>query len=167
MCYQKSQKLKIPVIASNEKIMMGLPDRTDADVDSIVEELKSGAIPGCVMLDYEKLGELVPKLAQVMAPIRDAEGITAIPTDEEFKAYVDKCAKCGECVLACPEEQDIPEALEYAAKGSYEYLEAIHDACIGCRRCEQVCKKEIPILNVIEKAAQKSISEEKGLGQSR
>jgi len=159
----EAQKLKIPVIASNEKIMMGLPDRTDVDVDSIVEEIKSGAIPGCVMLDYDKLGELVPKIAEVMAPIRDAEGITAIPTDEEFKAYVDKCAKCGECLLACPEELDIPEALEYAAKGSYEYLEAIHDVCIGCRRCEQVCKKEIPILNVIEKAAQKSISEEKGL----
>jgi acetyl-CoA decarbonylase/synthase complex subunit alpha len=158
----ESQKLKIPVIASNEKIMFGLPDRTDADVDTIVEEIKSGAIPGCVMLDYDKLGELVPKIAEVMAPIRDAEGITAIPTDEEFKTYIDKCAKCGECLLACPEELDIPEALEYAAKGSYEYLEALHDVCIGCRRCEQVCKKEIPILNIIEKAAQKSISEEKG-----
>ena len=72
-------------------------------------------------------------------------------------------SKCGECLLACPEELDIPEAMEYAAKGSYEYLEALHDLCIGCRRCEQVCKKEIPILNVIEKAAQKAISEEKGL----
>ncbi len=159
----ESQKLKIPVIASNEKIMAGLPDRTDADVDATIEELKSGAIPGCVMLDYDKLGELVPKLANIMAPIRDAEGITAIPTDEEFKAYVDKCADCGACLLACPEELDIPEAMAFAKDGDFSYLEGLHDICIGCRRCEQVCKKEIPILNVIEKVAQKAISEEIGL----
>ena len=49
------------------------------------------------MLDYEKLGELVPKVALEMAPIREAEGLTAIPTDEEMKALVSKCAGCGEC----------------------------------------------------------------------
>ena len=82
---RRARKLKIPVIASNEKIMYGLPDRTNDDVDAIVEDLVSGKIPGCVMLDYEKLGRTVPKVALAMAPIRDAEGLTAIPTNEEMK----------------------------------------------------------------------------------
>ena len=33
----EGSKLKIPVIASNEKIMYGLPDRTNDDVDAIVD----------------------------------------------------------------------------------------------------------------------------------
>ena len=160
---EEGQKLKIPVIASNEKVMYGLPDRTNDDVDAIVEDLVSGNIPGCVMLDYEKLGELVPRVAMEMAPIREAEGITAIPTDEEMKALISRCAGCGECALACPEEQDIPSAIEMAKEGDYSALEFIHDMCIGCRRCEQVCNKDIPVLNLIEKAAQKAIAEEKGL----
>jgi acetyl-CoA decarbonylase/synthase complex subunit alpha len=143
--------------------MYGLPDRTNDNVDDIVADLVSGKIPGCVMLDYEKLGELVPKVALAMAPIREAEGLSAIPTDEEMKALVSKCAGCGECALACPEELEIPEAFEVAKGGDYSALEALHDYCIGCRRCEQVCNKEIPILSVIEKASMKAISEEKGL----
>ncbi|MGB9929393.1 MAG: CO dehydrogenase/acetyl-CoA synthase complex subunit alpha [Methanosarcina sp.] len=158
---EEGQKLKIPVIASNEKIMYGLPDRTNDSVDEIIEDLKTGKAPGCVMLDYEKLGELVPRLAMEMAPLR--EGISAIPTDEELLVEVAKCVSCGECANACPEEQDIPLAMELAKEGDLSALEYIHDMCIGCRRCEQVCNKDIPVLSVIEKAAQKAISEEKGL----
>jgi len=86
---EEGQKLKIPVIASNEKVMYGLPDRTNDDVDAIVEDIKTGKIPGCVMLDYDKLGELVPRIAMEMAPLR--EGISAIPTDEEMTKLVAKC----------------------------------------------------------------------------
>jgi len=157
----EGQKLNIPVIASNDKIMYGLPDRTNEEVDAIVADITSGAIPGCVMLDYDKLGELVPRLALEMAPIR--EGISSIPTDEEMEALVGKCADCGECKLACPEELDIPEAMAAAKEGDLNALEALHDLCVGCRRCEQVCNKGIPVLDVIEKAAQKAIAEEKGL----
>lgn len=160
---QEGQKLKIPIIASNDKIMYGLPDRTNDNVDAIIEDIKSGAIPGCVMLDYEKLGELVPRIAMEMAPIRDAEGITAIPTDDEMTALVGKCVECGECKLACPEELDIPAAMAAAKEGDINALEALHDFCVGCRRCEQVCNKDIPILNVIEKASLKAVAEEKGL----
>ncbi len=160
---EEGKKLKIPVIASNEKIMYGLPDRTNDNVDAIVEDLVSGKIPGCVMLDYDKLGELVPRVAMAMAPIREAEGLTAIPTDEEMKVLVSKCVECGECALACPEELAIPAAIAIAKEGDYSALEELHDLCVGCRRCEQVCNKEIPVLNLIEKASLKAIAEEKGL----
>ncbi|HHV24561.1 MAG TPA: CO dehydrogenase/acetyl-CoA synthase complex subunit epsilon [Methanosarcina sp.] len=158
---EEGQKLKIPVIASNEKVMYGLPDRTNDDVDAIVEDIKTGKIPGCVMLDYDKLGELVPRIAMEMAPLR--EGISAIPTDEEMTKLVAKCVACGECAIACPEELDIPDAIQLAKEGDYSALEYIHDLCVGCRRCEQVCNKDVPVLSVIEKAAQKAIAEEKGL----
>ncbi|HII91288.1 MAG TPA: CO dehydrogenase/acetyl-CoA synthase complex subunit epsilon [Methanosarcina sp.] len=158
---EQGEKLKIPVIASNEKVMYGLPDRTNDSVDAIIEDIKTGKTPGCVMLDYDKLGELVPRLAMEMAPLR--EGISAIPTDEEMASLVAKCVGCGECALACPEELDIPDAIQMAKEGDYSALEYLHDLCVGCRRCEQVCNKEIPVLSVIEKAAQKVIAEEKGL----
>ncbi|MDD3043491.1 MAG: CO dehydrogenase/acetyl-CoA synthase complex subunit alpha [Methanosarcinaceae archaeon] len=159
----EAQKLKIPVIASNPKIMYGLPNRDEQDVDATIEELKSGAIPGAVILDYDKLGEICIRLTQEMHEIRKAEGFRDIPSDEELKGWVDKCADCGACYLACPIELDIPEAMKFAKEGGdYSYLENLHDQCIGCRRCEQVCKKEIPVLSVIEKASQKLIAEEKG-----
>jgi len=158
---EEGQKLKIPVIASNEKVMYGLPDRTNDNVDTIIEDIKTGKIPGCVMLDYDKLGELIPRLAMEMAPLR--EGISAIPSDEEMASLVAKCVACGECTIACPEELDIPDAIQAAKEGDFTALDFIHDLCIGCRRCEQVCNKEIPVLSVIEKAAQKAIAEEKGL----
>ncbi|ALK05317.1 MAG: acetyl-CoA decarbonylase/synthase complex subunit alpha [Methanosarcina sp. 795] len=158
---EEGQKLKIPVIATNEKVMYGLPDRTNDSVDAIIEDIKSEKIPGCVMLDYEKLGELIPRLAMEMAPLR--EGISAIPSDEEMASLVAKCVACGECALACPEELDIPDAIQAAKEGDFTALDYIHDLCVGCRRCEQVCNKDIPVLSVIEKAAQKAIAEEKGL----
>ena len=64
--------------------MYGLPDRTNDDVDAIIEDIKTGKIPGCVMLDYEKLGELVPRLAMEMAPLR--EGILQSPLTKKWQA---------------------------------------------------------------------------------
>ncbi len=159
----EASKLKIPVIASNEKIMYGLPNRSNESVDSVIEELKSGKETGAVVLDYEKLGELGPRLAMEMAAVRKAEGISGLPDEEEFEKELARCTLCGECRIACPEELDIPEAMELARAGDLTALEALHDQCIGCGRCEQVCRKQIPILSMIEAASKKVISEEKSL----
>ena len=94
---KEAQKLHIPVIATNEKITYGLPDRSNDNVDEIIEDLVSGKQPGVVLLDFEKIGELVPKLAMKMGPIRKAKGLTALPDEEEFKKLVAKCTKCLQC----------------------------------------------------------------------
>ncbi len=159
---KEARKLHIPVIATNEKITFGLPDRSNDNVDAIIEDLVSGKSEGALLLDLEKVGELVPKLAMKMAPLRKAKGITALPNDEEFKKLVAKCTKCLQCTRDCPESLPIAEAMHAATQGDLTKFEILHDKCVGCGRCDFSCPVDIPVLNVIEKASQRVIREEKG-----
>ena len=159
---KEAQKLHIPVIATNEKITYGLPDRSNDNVDDIIEDLVSGKQAGVVLLDFEKIGELVPKLAMKIGPIRKAKGYTALPNEEEFKKLVAKCTKCLQCTRDCPQSLPISDAMEAAVNGDLSLFETLHDKCIGCGRCDSSCPVDIPVLNVIEKASQRVIREEKG-----
>lgn len=157
---EECAKMNIPVISTNEKILQGLPDRSKDDVDEIIDDLVEGRELGALVLDFEKLGELVPRLAKEIHPKR--KGTSAIPSDEEFAELADKCTACGDCVRTCPQGLPIPDALEAATEGDQGQLEALHDKCVGCGKCEEECSREVPVLNLIEKAAQKIIAEEKG-----
>ncbi|MCX9084133.1 MAG: CO dehydrogenase/acetyl-CoA synthase complex subunit alpha [Candidatus Methanoperedens sp.] len=159
---KEAQKLHIPVIATSEKITYGLPDRSKDNVDDIIEDLVSGKQAGVLLLDFEKIGELVPKLAMKMGPIRKAKGYTALPTEEEMKKLVSKCTQCLQCTKDCPESLPISDAMVAATTGDLTKFEELHDKCIGCGRCDYSCPVKIPILNVIEKASQRVIWEEKG-----
>ncbi|MBW6518913.1 MAG: CO dehydrogenase/acetyl-CoA synthase complex subunit alpha [ANME-2 cluster archaeon] len=159
---REASKLHIPVIATNDKIMYGLPNRSKDEVDAIIQDLVSGDQPGALLFDYAKVGKLAPELALKMAPIRKEMGITALPDDEEFKKLTSSCSQCGACVIGCPQGLDIDKAMEAAAGGDLTLFEELHDRCIGCGRCDFECPKGIPILNVIEKASQRVIREEKG-----
>ncbi|MDW7774859.1 MAG: CO dehydrogenase/acetyl-CoA synthase complex subunit alpha [Methanosarcinales archaeon] len=159
---REASKLHIPVIATNDKIMYGLPNRTKDEVNDIINDLTSGDQPGALLFDYAKVGELAVELVLKMSPIRKEMGITALPDDEEFKKLTSSCSMCGACVIGCPQGLDIDIAMEAAAGGDLTLFEELHDKCIGCGRCDFECPKGIPILNVIEKASQKVIREEKG-----
>ncbi|NJD78579.1 MAG: CO dehydrogenase/acetyl-CoA synthase complex subunit epsilon [Candidatus Methanoperedens sp.] len=159
---REAKKLQIPVIATNEKITYGLPDRSNDPVDAIVEDLASGKNEGALILDLEKVGEVVPKLAMKIGPIRKAKGITALPDDEEFKKLVSKCTKCLQCTRDCPQSLPISDAMAAAVGGDLSKFEELHDRCVGCGRCDYSCPADIPVLNVIEKASQRVIREEKG-----
>ncbi|MDO9517244.1 MAG: CO dehydrogenase/acetyl-CoA synthase complex subunit alpha, partial [Methanosarcinaceae archaeon] len=160
---KEARKLSIPVIATNEKIMYGLSERSGDSVDDILKDLVSEKEPGVLLLDYDKVGELAPRLVLEMSVIRKERGITAIPTDDEFKELTDRCIHCLACELACPTNLSISDAMTAASEGDLTPFETLHDNCVGCGRCEQECPKDIPVVNVIEKAAQKVIREEKGL----
>jgi len=159
---KEASKLHIPVITTNDKILYGLKNRSNDEIDDIIKDLVSGDEPGALVFNYEKVGELVPKLVMEMASIRKAEGITALPNDEEFKELVSSCSMCGNCVIGCPQGLPIDEAMKAAAEGDISKFEHLHDLCIGCGRCDYECPKGIPVLNVIEKASQRVIREEKG-----
>ncbi|MCL7414833.1 MAG: CO dehydrogenase/acetyl-CoA synthase complex subunit alpha [ANME-2 cluster archaeon] len=159
---REASKLHIPVIATNDKIMYGLSNRSKDEVDDIIQDLISGDQQGALLFDYEKVGELAPRLALKMGPIRKEMGITALPDDEEFKKLTSSCSQCGACVIGCPNGLDIDKAMEAAAGGDLTLFEELHDKCNGCGRCDFECPKGIPILNVIEKGALKFIREEKG-----
>lgn len=159
---REAKKLGIPLISTNEKIMYNLKERSGDNVDDIFNDLIEGKESGVVLLDLKKVGELVPRLAMAISPLRREKGFTALPDDETFKTLVEKCTMCGACSLACPLNLPIEHAMESAAHGDIDPLESIHDLCIGCGRCEFACNLKIPVLNVIEKAAQNIIKKEHG-----
>ncbi|WP_292487232.1 CO dehydrogenase/acetyl-CoA synthase complex subunit alpha [Methanohalobium sp.] len=159
---REAQRLSIPVISTNDKIMYGLKDRSNDNVDEILGDLESGNEPGALILDFDKLGELAPRLAMDMAPIREEKGIKSLPTSEELQELTERCVHCKECELVCPTNLSISDAMSAAESGDFAPFEELHDKCVACGRCEQVCPKDIPVLNVIEKSAQRVIREEKG-----
>ncbi len=159
---QEASRLSIPVITTNDKIMYGLPNRSNDNVDDIIEDLTSGKEKGALVLDLDLLGELAPRLTLEMSPIRKEKGIKALPNEEELKVLIDKCVQCNACELVCPNNLPIMKAMEIGADGDFTKFEFVHDQCAGCGRCDQACPKEIPVLDVIEKASQKAIMEEKG-----
>lgn len=159
---REAKKLRIPVIATNEKAMYGLPDRSRDCTDAIIDDLVSGSHAGAVVLEPEKVGELVPRLAMKIAPVRKAVGLTALPNDAEFGELVARCTKCLRCTRDCPAGLPIADAMTAAAAGDLSKFEELHDKCVGCGKCDYSCAVGIPVLNVIEKASQRAIREEMG-----
>ena len=157
---EQCKRVHSPLIATNDKALHGLVDRTDDNPDEIVADLVNERVPGVVILDPERVGEVAVKTAMQIAKRRRA--LRLILSDEEFRHYVSECTQCGNCTLACPNGLPIGEANQSASTGRIEPLAALFDKCVGCGRCEQVCKKHIPIVDVITKAAYPQLREEKG-----
>lgn len=154
------QRVQSPMIATNDKAMHGLVDRTDDDPDKIVEDLVSGRVPGVILLEPEQVGEVAVRTALQIDKKR--KGLNWILSDDEFTRYVNDCNLCGSCTLACPTGLRIGEAIKSAAAGNVKPLADLFDLCVGCGRCEQVCKKHIPIVDVVIKVAYPQIKEERG-----
>ncbi|MCW3129617.1 MAG: CO dehydrogenase/acetyl-CoA synthase complex subunit alpha [Methanophagales archaeon] len=155
-----AQRVHSPVIATNDKALHGLEDRTYDEPDEIVADLATERVPGVVILDPDRVGEVAVKTAMKVKKRRKT--LRIILSDEEFKNLVGECVQCDECTRACPNGLEIGEAMEEAVKGIVEPLSDLFDLCVGCGRCEEVCKKHIPIVDVITKAAYPGIKEEKG-----
>jgi len=155
----EAQKIKAPVIASSEKNCLGLQDRTHDPVDRIIEDLVSGKVPGALILDPFKVGEVAARTAIKVAPER--KKFKVIPSTEDVVEGAKKCRKCNECRRACPNDLPIPEAISEAAKGNLNKLTDIHELCIGCARCEGACPEDLPLHSFIIKAAERTLKEEK------
>ena len=157
---EQCKRVHSPLIVTNDKALHGLVDRTEDNPDDIVADLVNERVPGVVILDPERVGEVAVKTALQADKRRKA--LRLILSDEEFRRYVGECIQCGNCTLACPNGLPIGEANQSASTGRIEPLADLFDKCVGCGRCEQVCKKHIPIVDVITKAAYPQLREEKG-----
>ena len=156
--FVEAQKVKAPVIAASEKNCMGLPNRTNDTVDSIVDDLVSGKTPGVLILDPEKVGEVAVRVAMKVAPSRNK--FKGLPEPEEIVDLATTCRQCNECRRACPQDLNVLDAVVAASQGSLVELADLYEACIGCGRCEQACPVDIPIHSLILKAGEKTMREE-------
>jgi acetyl-CoA decarbonylase/synthase complex subunit alpha len=154
---------KIPVIATTDKIMMGLKDRTNDSVDAIVDDLVNFKVPGVAILDPVKAGEVAVKTAVLVKPKRAEAKSKSLLTEDEFKKFASSCTKCMQCAFVCPPHIKIGEMITAAGEGNLEPLSSTYEVCVGCGRCEQVCKQSIPILSMYEYANREYIKNQKFL----
>lgn len=157
-CLNEAEKIKAPVIAASEKNCMGLPNRTNDQVNLIVDDLVSGKTPGVLILDPEKVGEVAVKVALKVAPLR--KKLKNIPEVEDVIAVAKTCRLCDDCRRSCPQDLHIPEAMKAAAAGDLTKLADLYESCVGCGRCEQTCPIGTPIHSFIVKAGEKKLKEE-------
>ncbi len=155
------EKRHIPVIASNDKIMLGLPDRTNDSADAIVEDLVSFKMPGVAILDPVKAGEVAIRTAVAVKPNRAQYKEEIIFNEPQFKEMLEKCTQCNQCAFVCPPHIRISELISEALKGNLEPFSSTYEICVGCQRCEQTCPQEIPILKLYEYANREYIRNQK------
>jgi acetyl-CoA decarbonylase/synthase complex subunit alpha len=159
--FNEAERVKAPVIAASEKNCMGFKDRTKDPADEIVADLVSGKVPGVLILDPEKVGEVAVKVAKQIAPIR--KKMNVLPNVDEIKALAKTCRQCNMCQRSCPQDLKIPVALKAAAEGNMAPLTALYEECIGCGRCEEACPVKLEIHSFIVKAGERFMVEETNL----
>ncbi len=155
----EAQKVKVPVIASSPKNCLGLENRTKSPSKEAISDLVEGKVPGVLILDPDKVGEVAVETVMAVAPRR--KKFKVIPEIEEIIAAAKECNECNECMRACPNNQPIPEAIKAAAKGDLNPLADILEDCIGCARCDSACPNDFPLHSFMVKAGEKSLMEEK------
>ncbi|MHA1963893.1 MAG: CO dehydrogenase/acetyl-CoA synthase complex subunit alpha [Candidatus Thorarchaeota archaeon] len=155
---EEAQKVMAPVISTSDKAVMGLPDRSDDPVDDIVKELVSGKIPGAYISDENVVGEVATKVAIAMNPIRRKKKF--LPSKKQIQKMAENCKKCMECVRACPNDQNVHEAVLAAQVGNFEPLREVYHNCIGCARCESACQNDFALHSWMVTAAKEDCDNE-------
>ncbi len=155
----EAQKVKAPVIASSPQNCLGLENRTKGSSKEIISDLVEEKVPGVLVLDPDKVGEVAVETVMAVAPKR--KKFKVIPKIEEIIKAAQECTECNECMRACPNNQPIPAAIKAAAKGDLNPLAEILESCIGCARCDSACPNDFPLHSFMVKAGEKQLLEEK------
>jgi acetyl-CoA decarbonylase/synthase complex subunit alpha len=156
---EEAQKIKAPVVASSPKNCLGLEDETASPSKEVISSLVAGKVPGVLILDPDKVGEVAVETVMAVAPKRNK--FKVIPEIEEIVAAGQACTECNECIRACPNNQPIPEAMKAAAEGDLNPLAEILENCVGCTRCECACPNDFPLHSFMVKAGEAGLKEEK------
>ncbi|NYB51468.1 MAG: CO dehydrogenase/acetyl-CoA synthase complex subunit epsilon [Methanobacteriaceae archaeon] len=158
---EEAQKKNTAVIATTDKMCLGLPDMTDEDPDVIVSKLLNKEIDGALILDSEKVGEVSVKIAKILAPER--EKLKKLPELDAIQNMASECTECGWCNRVCPNSKPMMEAVVAAGKGDFSGFEKLYlnDVCYSCGRCEQECERELPLMSMLAKVGEKLAKDEK------
>lgn len=157
--FEEAKKVNAPYIATNEKRMEGLPDRTAHPAEEIIDDLVSGKVLGVLILDPEKAGKVAVEVAIKVKPIR--KGKKSIPDREGAIEMAKKCITCGNCQRNCPNDLPLVDAIEAAKGGDFKLLTDISEWCLDCGRCEGECMHGVSPLDLIIFAGQEYIKNEK------
>ncbi|MEM2875734.1 MAG: CO dehydrogenase/acetyl-CoA synthase complex subunit alpha, partial [Candidatus Bathyarchaeia archaeon] len=155
----EAKKVKAPVIASSQKNCLGLENRTGSPSNEIISDLVEERVPGVLILDPDKVGEVAVEAVMAVAPKR--KKFKVIPEIGEIVQAAQRCTGCNECMRACPNNQPIPEAMKAAARGDLNPLASILDSCIGCARCDSACPNDFPLHSFMVKAGEEGLWREK------
>lgn len=158
---EEAQKKNTAVIATTDKMCLGLPDMTDEDPDLIVSKLLNKEIEGALILDSDKVGEVSVKVAKILAPER--QKLKLLPELDDVQNMALECTECGWCNRVCPNDKPMMEAVVAAGKGDFSGFEKLYlnDVCYSCGRCEQECERELPLMSMLAKAGEKLAKTEK------
>jgi len=156
--FEEAKKIGAPYIATNEKIMSGLPDRTADSVNEIVDDLVSGKALGVTILDPIKAGQVATETALKMKPIRKAK--SSIPDEQGCIDMAYRCNGCGNCQRNCPNDLPLVEGIKLVKEGDFSLLQSIFDRCLSCGRCEVDCMKNVSPLDLIIYASREYIRTE-------
>ncbi|MCW4006679.1 MAG: CO dehydrogenase/acetyl-CoA synthase complex subunit alpha [Candidatus Bathyarchaeota archaeon] len=157
--YLEAERVKAPVIAASEKNCLGFKDRTDDPVDEIVNDLVNAKVPGVLILDPEKVGEVAVRVANIVAPMRKKYKV--LPTNDDIVQLASTCRQCSLCQRSCPQNLDVPGAIQAASEGDLSKLHQLYESCIGCGRCEEVCPLKLQLHSFIVKAGEQEMYAEK------
>ena len=149
---EEAQKVNAPVIASSPKNCLGLKNSTEEPADELISRLVDGKVPGVLILDSDKVGEVAVETAMAVFPKRNKSNI--LPEVEEIIEAGQACTGCNECIRACPNNQPIPEAMKAAGKADLNPLAAILEECVGCARCDSACPNDFALHSFIVKAGE-------------
>jgi acetyl-CoA decarbonylase/synthase complex subunit alpha len=147
-----ARKYGTAVIATNDKVCLGLDDRTGDSVDSIVEDLASGKVEGALILDSMKAGHVAVKTAQRLSETRTKSDVGLL-SSKDIKRWAEKCTSCEACLRTCPVDIHLSECMKAAENGDFSKFVDAKDLCVGCMRCDYACETEIPITQVMESAS--------------
>jgi len=157
--YDEAKKINAPFIATNDKRMCGLPDRSDDPADEIIDDLVSGNADGVLILDPIKAGKVAVEVAIRVKPIR--KGKSALPDEEGAIEMAMRCTGCGNCQRNCPNDLPLVEGVGLVKEGDFSVLEEVFDSCLDCGRCESDCMKNVSPLSLIMVAGREKIRNEK------
>ncbi|HDY73930.1 MAG TPA: CO dehydrogenase/acetyl-CoA synthase complex subunit epsilon, partial [Euryarchaeota archaeon] len=140
------------VIATNDKVCLGLDDRTGDSVEAIVEDLATGKAEGVLILDAVTAGHVAVQTAQRLSETRKKRD-TGLLSSKEIKEWAGKCTSCEACLRTCPVDIHISDFMKDAKEGNFASFVDAKELCVGCMRCDYACETGIPITHVMDSAA--------------
>ncbi|AXI25141.1 CO dehydrogenase/acetyl-CoA synthase complex subunit epsilon [Methanofervidicoccus sp. A16] len=149
---EEAKKTGSVVIATNDKMCLGLEDLSHLSEDEIINRiLREGA---GLVLDESKVGKVAVELARILFKSRRGMKERCLPGLEGIRALANKCTECGWCNRVCPNSFDVMESIIDAKEGRFEKLADLYKRCYSCGRCESECERDLPLVSMITKVGE-------------